>query len=203
MSKPRMPQLILLVLVVLAGVGIGGMQLKKSMDMASGVSEEAKAEESERKACQDRLALLYKGWKQYRDDHKGAEPPTIQAMIPKYITNADLLECPTAVRLEKEKIHLDQGTINQDGKNIVVTYGFRWLAAGFPMQVKKQGDTVPLIVCKCHQEAMYWKAYHKPPREGSFDDEERPKLTAEVANAPVLGVRRNGKVEALNLSTDR
>ncbi len=203
MSKPRMPLIIVLLLAVVAGAVFGGMRLVKGMGIASNAGAEAKAEEAERKQCQEQLALLYKGWKQYRADHKGAEPPSIEAMIPKYIAKVELLECPTAVRLEKQHIHLDQGGFELNRRNVVVTYGFRWLTAGFPMQVKKQGDQVPLIICKSHQQAMYWKAYSKPPREGSFDDEERAKLTPEVASAPILGVRRNGKVEALSLSTDR
>ncbi len=202
MSKSKVP-LVLFVLVVIGGLGFGGYRLAIGMGVASRASAEAQAEVSERKECERRLGLIYEAWKKYKADNKGAEPPTIQALIPKYITDTSLLECPTATRLDKQKIHLDRGTFELDKKNVDVTYGFRWMTAGFSKQVKKQGDMVPLVICKCHQEAMYEMAYRKQPHEVSFDDEERVKLTPEVANAPILGVRRNGKVEALDPSTDR
>jgi hypothetical protein len=202
MSKSKVP-LILLILLVVAGLGFGGYRLTAAMGVSSRASEEAKAEVSERKACEANLALLYKAWKQYKADNKGAAPPTIQALIPKYISDVSVLECPTAARLDKQNIHLDRGTLEIDKKTIDVTYGFRWMAAGFAMLAKKQGDKMPLVICKCHQQAMYRMAYQKSSRELSFDDEERAKLNAEVAGAPILGVRMNGKVEALDSSTDR
>lgn len=202
MSKIKTPVLVL-ILAVLFGLGFGGYRLAIGMRIASRAAEETRAEQTERKECEAHLALFYKAWKQYKADHKGAEPSTIQAMIPKYIPNVGLLECPTAVRLDKQGIHTERGNFELDRQNVVVTYGFRWMAAGFSMQAKKQGDKIPLVICKCHQQAMYQMAYHKPPREVSFDDEERGKLTPEVANAPILGVRRNGNVEVLDSSTDR
>lgn len=202
MSKSRIP-LIFLVLVVLMGLGFGVYRLAIGMGVASRAEAEAKAEVGERKECERRLALFYNAWKQYKADHKGGDPPTIQSMIPKYISDVSLLECPTAVRLDKLGVHLERGGFELNRQNVDVTYGFRWMTAGFPMLAKKQGDKIALVVCKCHQQAMYERAYKKMPREVSFDDEERAKLTPEVANAPILGVRRNGKVEALDPSTDR
>lgn len=203
MSKSKMPQIVLVALVALVALGYGAVRLKKGSEIASRADVEAKAEESERKECQARLALFYNAWKQFKADHKNAEPGTIQEMIPKYISSPDLLECPTSVRLGKKGIHMEQGGFTLNRQNVIVTYGFRWMTAGYPMQVKKHGDTMPLVVCKCHQQAMYQMAYLKPPREGTFDDEERVKLISDVSTAPILGVRRNGKVEVLDSSKDR
>ncbi len=203
MSKSKMPGVIFLVLVVVVAVAYGVSRLKKGMDISARAAAETAAEAGERTECKARLALFYRAWKQYKADHKNAEPGSIQEMIPKYIPSPSLLECPTSVRLGKLGLRLEQGGFELDRQAVVVTYGFRWMTAGYPMQVKKQGDKIPLVVCKCHQEAMYQVSYKKQPREVTFDDEERAKLIPEVASAPILGVRRNGKVESLDLSLDR
>lgn len=202
MSKSRIP-IMLLVLIAVGALGYGGYRLKQTSEVSGRAAQEAKAEEAERKECEEHLALFYKAWKQYKADNKGATPPNIQALIPKYIPDTSILICPTAARLDKEQIHLDRGTIKMDGKSIDMTYGFRWLAAGFPKMMQKQGDKIPLVVCKCHQAAMYTIGYQKKFKEGAFDDEERAKLVSDVANAPVLAVRMNGKVEALGAGEDR
>jgi hypothetical protein len=202
MSKIKLPHLVLII-VVLIGLGYGGYSLAKSMGVASRAAAETKVEEGERQECEKRLAMFYQAWKSYKADHKGAEPPTIQSMIPKYISDTSVFVCPTAARLDKEKIRLDRGSFEVNKQNVDVTYGFRWMTAGFSMLAKKQGDKMPIVICKCHQQAMYEMAYKKAPHEVTFDDEERAKLTPEVANAPILGVRMNGKVEALDSSIDR
>jgi len=202
MSKSKVP-LLLLIVAVLIGLGYGGYTMTKSMGVASRADAEAKAEESERKECEARLAMFYNAWKQYKSDHKGAEPPDLPSLFPKYLSDPSVLVCPTAARLDKEKKHLERGGFELNRKIVDVTYGFRWLTAGYSKQVKKFGDTIPLVVCKCHQQAMYELAYNKPPRENVFDDDSRGKLNATVANAPILGVRRNGKVEALDSSSER
>jgi hypothetical protein len=202
MSKSKVP-VMLLICLVLIGLGVGGYRLAIGMGVASRAEAEAKAEEGERKECEKRLAIFYQAWKKYKADNKGAEPSSIQAMIPKYISDTSLLVCPTAARLDKENIRLDRGSFQVNKQNVDMTYGFRWMTAGFSKQAKKQGDKIPIVICKCHQQAMYEMAYNKVPHEVSFDDEERAKLTPEVANAPILGVRMNGKVEALDSSADR
>lgn len=195
--------LLFLIVVLLGGLGYGATRLKQTADISSRADAEAKSEAAEQKECQEHLALFYKAWKKYRADNKGANPSSLEAMIPKYIPDTSVLLCPTAVRLDKMNKHLDRGNIKIDGKTVDVTYGFRWMSAGFSMQAKKQGDTIPIVVCKCHQQAMYTLSYNKVFREAAFDDEERGKLIPAVANAPILGVRMNGKVEALDLSTNR
>ena len=124
-------------------------------------------------------------------------------MIPKYIPDTSVLVCPTAIRLDKQKVRLDRGTFKVANKDVDVTYGFRWMAAGFAKQATKLGDKIPIVICKCHQQAMYAVAYEKPSHESSFDDEERVKLSPEVAKAPILGVRRDGTVGALDSSSER
>jgi len=202
MSKSKVP-LLLLIVAVLIGLGYGGVTMSKSMGVASRAEAEAKAEESERKECEARLALFYTAWKQYRADHKGIDPPDLPSLFPKYLSDPSVMLCPTAARLDKQKIRLERGGFELNRKMIPETYGFKWLTAGYPKQVKKFGDTIPLVVCKCHQQAIYELAYNKPPRESVFDDESRGKLNATVANAPILGVRRNGTVGVLDSSSER
>ena len=203
MSKSKTP-LIVLVLVLLIGLGVGGYSLAKSMGIASRAAEESKAEESERKECEARLALFYQAWKKYKADNHGAAPPTIQAMIPKYIPDVSVLMCPTAVRLDKMKVHMDRGTFELNKQTVEETYGFKWMTPGFPHLAKKPGgDKIPIVICTTHQQAMYVVAYKKAPRAATFDDEERAKLIPEVANAPILGVRADGTVGSLDLSKDR
>lgn len=202
MSKSRIP-IILLALIAVGALAYGVTRLKGSSDVSGRAATEAKAEEAEQKECEANLALFYNAWKKYKADNKGATPPNVQALIPKYIPDTSKLICPTAARLDKEQIHLDRGSLKMDGKSIDSTYGFQWLTAGFPKQAQKQGDTIPLVVCKCHQQAIYTMGYNKKFKEGAFDDEERGKLVSEVANAPVLAVRMNGKVEALSAAERR
>ncbi|MCW3055958.1 MAG: hypothetical protein JWN14_5128 [Chthonomonadales bacterium] len=202
MSKSKTP-LLLLIVLVLIGLGYGGYTMSQSMGIASRADTEAKAEESERKECQTHLTLFFNAWKQYKADHKGAEPQDLPSLFPKYLSDPSVLMCPTAVRLDKEKQRLDRGSFELNRKSVDVTYGFRWMTAGYSKQVQKLGDTIPLVVCKCHQQAMYQLAYNKPPHESVFDDESRGKLNSTVANAPILGVRRDGKVGVLDSSNER
>jgi len=202
MSKSKTP-LLLLIVLVLIGLGYGGYTMTKSMGVASRADAEEKAEEAERKECEARLALFYKAWKQYKADNKGAAPSSIAAMIPRYIPDPGVLVCPTAARLDREKISLERGNFKVKDKEVDVTYGFRWMTAGFSKFAKTQGDKMPLVICKCHQQAMYQMAYNKVAREAAFDDEERAKLNVKVANAPILGVRVDGTVGVLDSSKDR
>jgi hypothetical protein len=47
---------------------------------------------------------------------------------------------------------------------------------------------------------LYRAAYRKPPPIGSFDTARLAGLVEPVAKAPVLAVRKNGEVEALDAS---
>src|SRR3569623_869182 len=120
MSKTKVP-LMLLILLVVGGAIYGGTRLKTASEVSARAVEEAKAEEAERKECEAHLALFYTAWKQYKADNKGAAPPSVAAMIPKYIPDPSVLICPTAARLDKTGMHLDRGTFKMDGKSIDMT----------------------------------------------------------------------------------
>ena len=187
------------VLVALVGLlaGAGFVSGTRSMKASGGASAELKAQEPEIDACKKNLKTLYDAWNRYRGDHKGQDPPTAEALFPKYLTDTNVLICPTAQRWEKQKIELAQGLLLMDGKKYPETYGFKWLSAGYPRFVKKYGDKVPLIECEVHQTAMFIAAYRKKPKPDALDSDKIGQLIPEVKGSPTLAVRRNGTVEPL------
>jgi hypothetical protein len=156
---------------------------------------ETSLESSEITACKKRLQLLYQAWKRYRTDHKGAEPPSFVALLPKYIAKPELLYCPTADRVRQTGGRVAAGNIHFQGKDYPETYGFLWLSPNNARLVKMEGDNAPLITCAVHQETIYRAAYKKSPSIGAFDAEQRAGLVPDVRNAAVLLVRRNGKID--------
>lgn len=190
--------------IVLLLVGAGGFGYLKMREYGSqnGGLQEQVAQKQELEQCRERLALFYKAWSAYKMDHKGGEPPNIAALIPKYISSAELLVCPTTVRWGKKGKPLQQGSVVVDRRQYPVTYGFRWLTAGYPRMLKKSGEQIPLIICEAHQEALYRASYLRPPPQNAFDPEQRAKLVPVVRDAYILAVRHNGKVDYLNSSQD-
>lgn len=188
---------ILIVIGVIAGVYLLGRSLLATSKARSGARAEARAQEAEQRECRARLAQFHKAWEAYQADHKGAAPPTIVSLVPKYVSDADLFFCPTAQRW-KSKAVMAQGAITVGRRQYPVTYGFLGLTSGFARSQKQLGDRAPLIICEAHQEAIYRAAYQAKPPLGVFDSEQRRGLIAEVREAPVLVVRKNGTVDTLD-----
>src|SRR5581483_1138445 len=88
-------------LVVAAGVAAGVMWMRQSQATQAAARSESEQEGPEVAACNDRLKAIYSAWKRYKDDHHGATPPSVEALIPKYIKDPKELVCPTAARWEK------------------------------------------------------------------------------------------------------
>lgn len=198
--NPKINNRVLIGTVIVACIGVAGYFGAKRASLAAKAATEAKLEEPEIGECKQRLSLFYVAWKRYRNDHKGADPPTIESMVPNYIKSVDLLICPTAARWEKNNRHLDQGKVQIDGKAYPETYGFRWLAAGFPRFVSKLGDKVPLIVCPSHMQAIYIAAYGKMPESNQIDSGSIGSQVPVVRDMRIYAVRRNGKVEGIDPS---
>jgi hypothetical protein len=185
---------------VLAGLGVAGFYGIKHIQAASRGSAEAKLEVPEIQECKRRLALFYDAWTKYRSDHQGHDPVSVEMLMPKYISDPNLFVCPTAARLEKAKIILPHGYIHLPNKGGTrnETYGFKWLSAGFPLFLKHKGDQILLITCSAHREAAFFVEYRKLPMDTDFDRDHIGSLPAAVRGAPLLAIRRNGKVEAVS-----
>jgi hypothetical protein len=194
-----------IILVVLLAAAAGGALVFGGRTLRTGgqAAAEVKAQEPEIDACKKQLKTIYEAWNRYRGDHKGQDPPTVEALFPKYLTDTSILICPTAHRWENQKVELAQGLLLIDGKRYPESYGFKWLSAGFPKMVKKYGEKVPLIVCDVHQTAMYIAAYRKKPKPDALDSDKIGSLISEVKSSPTLAVRRNGTVEALSSDEPR
>lgn len=191
----------LMVLVLAVAVAVGGwfgfQRWSKTSSLASAADAELTRQSGELEQCKKRLGAFHSAWKRYRADHKGSEPPTIEALMPKYIKSPGDLVCPTAQRWTKGGGMVDQGSVKYRGKSHPETYGFKWLAAGYNRFTAGQGTAAPLIVCAVHREVVYRATYKKAPPIDAFGPEKRGDLVKAVLEAPVLAVRKNGQVAAV------
>jgi hypothetical protein len=145
--------------------------------------------------CERRLVSLQKAWEQYRKAHKGAEPSSVAALIPNYISDPSMLTCPTAKRWIDSNHNIGHGEITLDGKKVTTSYGFLWLTSGAARATRKLGEKAPLALCQAHTEALYIAAYNKMLRPGALLDDKRASLAAAVRDSKDIAVLRNGKVE--------
>lgn len=203
-KKSSFVNVLVMLLIAIVIVGAGALIYQKfgeHGEQASGEKEQEnqKAEIAE---CRRRMALFYKAWSAYKADHKNGDPPSIEAMIPKYIPDPNLLMCPTADRWIKKGKPMQQGTVVIDRKQYPVTYGFRWLSSGYARLQKKAGGQMPLIICEAHRDGVFRGAYNKPPGQASFDSAERAKLVPVVRDARTLVLRYNGTIDFLDPDKD-
>ena len=182
-------------LAVIAAVGAIGYFQVLAYNKRQATQSELKAQETEVAKCRQNLALFYQAWTRYKADHKGAEPPNIDVLVPKYVPDANLFMCPTAQRwLNNHKV-LDHGSITINKHEYLETYGFQWLNPNVARAIKRQGDKTPLVTCSAHEEGIYLAIFHRVPRLGAFDADKRAEYGADLKNARPLVVRRNGTVE--------
>ncbi len=200
--NPKINTKALVGIVVIAAAVAGGSIVYKKSQIAVRGAAEAKLEEPEIVECKHRLGLLYAAWKHYRTDHKSQDPPSVEALFPKYLHDPEMLMCPTQKRLTDAHIHLEVGWLKFNNKDYQVSYGFKWMSAGFSKFLQKKGDKIPLIVCTSHYTGTYKAAYNVIPKDARTDSDERSKLVEPVRNAPVLAVRRNGTVDVIDLGTE-
>lgn len=181
-------------MILVLGVG-GGIMGKQELGVQAAIQHEQSLEKSEVQECTRRLQLIQKGWAAYKKDHDGAEPPSIEGLIPKYIPSAKLLMCPTAERWEAHRGVVEQGKIQLGKRTYPETYAFIWLTPNYQRFAKTGGDTAPIAACYTHREVMYRVAYHHKPHLDAFGEASLPHLRSEVRAAGVLEVRQNGKVD--------
>jgi hypothetical protein len=144
--------------------------------------------------CKQRLKAIHAAWSRYRKDHKGAEPASVDALLPKYVKSPEELVCPTAARLDKESRMVNRGVLTWEGEEHPVTYGFRWLTAGNAKAMKEQGENAPLVTCGVHHEAVGRYFFNRDPLEFAPSAGETAQL--QKANVPwhLLTIQRDGDI---------
>ena len=192
----------MVVFAALMAIGAAGYFQVAAYNKRSSAQTEMKAQQAEVQKCRQNLALFYQAWKNYKADHKGAEPPNIDVLVPKYIPDPGLFICPTAQRWISNHKAIDHGNITINKHDYLETYGFQWLSPNAAHAIKHQGDKAPLVYCSAHQEGVYLAVFHKKPGLGAFDADKRGEYIADLKNARPLVVRRNGTVEEATADGD-
>jgi hypothetical protein len=182
---------------VIAGGAFAFNRFREHSGVQARGSQEAERQQPEIEQCRARLKQLHEAWSRYRAEHDGADPPTVDALLPKYVRSADLLMCPTGERWADQGGAVEQGAIRVNDKSQPVSYGFRWLTAGFPAFAEREGESIPLITCSTHREVVYRAAYGRAPQLGALDERELAGLVPAVRSTKVLAVTKGGEVVEL------
>ena len=184
-------------LLIVALVGGGGYLLLnkvKDSQINGKAGEENKKQVTEREQCKERLKKFREAFELFKKDHNGAAPGKVLDLVPKYISNAAELTCPTADRWATLKKPLSQGSIQYDRRDFPMTYGFKFLTQGYDRLAKKLGDKTPVISCTSHSEATYKAGYGVTPPDGSFDEPSFSKLVSEVKASPNYAILMDGSI---------
>ena len=127
-----------------------------------------------------------------------AEPPSFEALVPRYIHDPNNLLCPTAVRWQKLGHDVPHGRITVKGKEYPVTYGFLWLASGNARMMKREGERAPLVACYVHRSVYYGAVYKSVPPAGDSGELAAARRGPDAEAIGILAVRRNGEVGLLD-----
>ena len=187
---------VLVSLAVLGGFGLLGYRFIQNRQVSTIAVGESKRQEPEVQQCRERLAQFHQALSSYKNEHKGALPANLEALIPKYV-KPDLLVCPTAAYWIGKKMSMEQGALKVKDKTYPMTYGARWLTGGYARSMKRDGERAPLIVCESHGEALFKVAYKLRPPLGAFSEEQRVKWVPEIRDVKALAVLTNGEVVEL------
>ena len=185
---------LLLVVLILGGGAYGVKGYMANAEISKRATDELKLQDSELTQCKERLKSFYVAWDAYRKDHKGAEPPTIESLIPKYVKDGDMLACPTFARWSKASRPLSKGETTIERRKFSVSYGFQWLIGSSGLVQRKLKERAPLVLCETHREAVYTAGYKKVFEARMFDEAEAKSLVGPVKSCPILAVRRDGTV---------
>lgn len=188
---------IILAVLILGGAGYGIYAFKNQVKTyPEALKTEIGHQEREKQQCRERLNLFYAAFNQFKADHKGAEPSSIESLVPKHVA-VESLVCPTAKRWAEAGKPLEQGEFKVDGKFVQVTYGLRWLATGYSRDVKRNQGKAILVVCQAHSEGLYRAAYNKRPTLDAYMDEKRVNLVDEVRDSKNLALHRDGTIDEI------
>jgi hypothetical protein len=186
---------VFLALIVL-GAAAGGYSYYKSrpkIDPVKGQAE-VEAQKPEIAECKGRLKLFHQAVEGYKADHGGAEPPTADALVPKYVKDANLFLCPTVKRWQGKGRTLNVGYVMVGKKEYKSSYGFVWLTGNSAFFRRRMGNKAPLIQCESHEEGMYLAYFGMGAKTGAFTGDARKGLPDEVAAARRLLVQVDGQV---------
>jgi hypothetical protein len=178
---------------LLGGAGFGGYRVLQARSERAAAAAEATRQRAERETCRAYLREIYEAVAVYRWLHRGQPPPSCEALIPRYLSDPKHLLCPTAERWSARGRPLSAGQIIVRRRVYPVSYGLRWLAAGFRRASFGRPDD--LVTCEAHREGMYRAVYDRPIPLGAFDEPERERLCPTVRSAPVLKVHADGKLD--------
>jgi hypothetical protein len=184
---------VILMVALLGGVGFGGYRALEARSERAAADVEAARQRAERQTCRAYLREIYQAVAVYRRLHHGQLPPSCEALIPRYLSDPKHLLCPTADRWSARGRPLSAGQIIARRRVYPVSYGLRWLAAGF--RPASAGRPQDLVICDAHREGMYRAVYDRPIPLGAFDEPQRERLSAPVRSAPVLKVHADGKLD--------
>lgn len=189
---------VLTVLVALGAVAGAVYAVPRLLEASSRAGREARAQEGELEACRKTLATIGAAWGRYSRANEGADPPGLEALIPKYLSDLKILQCPTAARWLKEQNRvLEQGKYNYKGTDYPVTYSFALMGAARAHLLKRFGERAPVARCDAHREAMYRAYYQRRPPLGALQGDSAAHLASPVRRAPVPAARLNGEVADL------
>lgn len=175
-----------------AGLAAGWRWIGEPARLEAAVHRELQLQTPELVECEARLRSIHGAWQRYREEH-AAEPPSFEALIPAYLHRPEHLECPTARRRREERRPLTDASLRVGNRIFHVSYGFRWLVAGDPLERRRLGRKAPLAVCEAHRESAYLAAFGRLPRMG-VASAPPTELPAAVARAPVPAVLRDGQM---------
>jgi hypothetical protein len=185
--------------VVVAGAAAGGFVWYQGYSrVAAGIEKEVKPMVAEIPRCEARLKSLHAAWARYRRQHRGQEPPNVEALLAGYVKSPTHLMCPTAERFKKANRPVDRGTIKWRGEDHWVTYGFAWLSASNAVAMKRSGEDARLVVCTVHREVVARYVYHKEPVGFALGPGELQRLKKAGADGRLLAVSRKGTVSWVN-----
>ncbi len=184
-------------LLALGVAGAGGFWLVQGGILGSRAREEATTMAPALAECRARLAELHAAWARYRAEHKGAEPPTLDALVPAYLKEPEKLICPIGALAQQQGRFLEQGVFTLNRRNYPVTYRLMWLTADSARQVKHFGEHAPLVVCSSHYEYLFQELHNRRPLLKELDPDPRAALARLTPAASDLAVRRSGEVVAL------
>lgn len=176
-----------------AGLLVAGWTAHEEAGRRSRWRAEVARQQPEIAECRRRLALFHTAWSTHRRRHRGADPPSIAALVPTYVPTGRLFFCPTAERSLLEGRPLDAADLRIGRRTYRETYGFLWLSAGSARRGARSDGSAPLVVCTCHREALYWRVERRKPGLGAFDS---PPRRGPAYPGP-LAVRRDGRIGEL------
>jgi len=182
---------IVAVVVVVLGLGLLYLRMRGEMQYDQKLLGIGRQMAPEIATCKERLTQFHAAWKKYGAEHRGAAPPTIDSLFPKYVKSPSLLTCPTAKRYFDQGKQLSHGVYDGEHK---MTYGFLWLAAGNVVAVRRQGEQAPLINCPVHYEVVSRFVYDQSPGGFVIPPSAEKKLQGVGATASTIVIQRDGEI---------